>query len=108
MKIITRKKNTTVKLILPDVIDYNMPFYKQGNFELIESNYLDVDYKPIQYKFPKSKKKRIRAKWAKRSCNYRIMKIDRVIRIGNKLIVSSKVYKQMEEYYNKNKNAIVK
>lgn len=49
-----------------------------------------------QYRFPKSKKVRIRKKWKKDHKNFRLEKRERFFKIGNDvLVVSSRVYKQL-------------
>lgn len=49
-----------------------------------------------QYRFPKSKKKRICKKWAKQSRYYRMEDVHRVIKIDGKLIVSKKIFEQLK------------
>lgn len=46
----------------------------------------------VQIKFPKSKKKRIRDKWKKRKDNFKLKQVERVFKVEDKLIVSSKAY----------------
>lgn len=48
-----------------------------------------------QYKFPKSKKSRIRKKWAKRSINWRMEKVHLSIKYGDTLYVSRKIRDQL-------------
>ena len=45
-----------------------------------------------QYKFPKSKKSRIRKKWSKQNKNYRMETIERAYMADGKLFVSQKAY----------------
>ena len=56
---------------------------------VIVNNTLCVATELKQYRFPKSKKVRIRKKWKKRSTNYRPAVVHRMYVIGDKLIVSS-------------------
>lgn len=49
----------------------------------------------VQIRFPKSKKKRIRAKWAKDPRNYGSRTFHRSICIGNNLFVSTAVYNKL-------------
>lgn len=50
-----------------------------------------------QVRFPASKKKRIRAKWAKRSSNYKYVETHQAIRIGNTLVISTKAFKSIQQ-----------
>lgn len=51
----------------------------------------------LQYKFPKSNKKRIRNKWSKRSCNFKHMVSHKVLvdRIKGCIYISSLVYEKV-------------
>ena len=49
-----------------------------------------------QYRFPKSKKKRIRKKWAKQSRYYRMEDVHRALKFDGKLIVSTKIFEQLK------------
>ncbi len=50
-----------------------------------------------QYRFPKSRKKRIRKKWAKRNENFKFVKAERAFNMYGKLIVSSAMYEKMKK-----------
>lgn len=52
-----------------------------------------------QYRFPKSKKKRIRKKWSKQRKNFRIQDIHRMIvmKEERKVFVSQKMYDKLKE-----------
>ena len=50
-----------------------------------------------QFRFPKSKKVRIRKKWSKRNANYRLEDVHKAIKIGNKLLVSSKMFEILKK-----------
>lgn len=52
-----------------------------------------------QYRFPKSKKKRIRKKWSKQGKNFRMQDIHRMIvmKEERKVFVSQKVYDKLRE-----------
>lgn len=60
------------------------------NIRISNTICLVADYK--QYRFPKSKKKRIRAKWTKNKQNFRFEESDRVICIGDTVYMSQKQY----------------
>lgn len=48
-----------------------------------------------QFRFPKSKRIRIRNKWKKRKQNYRFEKVHRIIKVGDTMFVSSKIFNEM-------------
>ena len=74
--------------------NYEVPY---NGFEII-ANRLIVPKKEFkQFRFPKSKKFRIRKKWAKRLCNYRIMKTEVAIKHGNKVYVSPETYERIKK-----------
>lgn len=50
-----------------------------------------------QFRFPKSKKKRIRKKWSKRESNFRYKEF--YLKIGNTLFVSKKMYDKIKKNY---------
>jgi hypothetical protein len=52
-----------------------------------------------QYRFPKSKKVRIRKKWSKRRVNFRIHEVHKVIilKSENKMFVSQKTYDNLKQ-----------
>ena len=56
--------------------------------------------KHIQYKFPRSKKIRIREKWRKQQKNYKTIEENFVYKVDDRIIMSSKIYKKLKE--NKN------
>ena len=64
-------------------------------YEIIKHDVACVtnDYKQI--KFPKSKKKRIRKKWAKNQKNYGLVELHKTIVIGKKMYVSSDLYNKL-------------
>lgn len=64
--------------------------------EVIVSNYMCITQEFKQYRFPVSKKKRIRNKWTrKKSRNWRLTEVHRAIIVGNKMFVSQKIYDEM-------------
>jgi len=52
--------------------------------------------KHIQFRFPKSKKKRIRNKWAKREGNFKWKKVYSIIKMPGYLVVHSKMFEQLK------------
>lgn len=65
--------------------------------DLIVSNHIQEN-KFVQIRFPKSKKKRIRKKWAKRSENWdlRYDKNQKGYILGNKMIVGPETFKRIK------------
>ena len=53
-----------------------------------------------QYRFPKSKKKRIRKKWAKKAFNYKVLELHKAIQFDGKLYVSKKTFEQLKAIEN--------
>ena len=53
-----------------------------------------TEYK--QFRFPKSKKLRIRKKWMKRENNFRLKEVHNILKLGNLLIVSTKFYEKLK------------
>lgn len=49
-----------------------------------------------QFRFPKSKKKRIRAKWSKREENYKY--IPKIYRVGNTIYCHPYYYEKLKKY----------
>lgn len=65
-------------------------FYQSGI--KVVANDLVTEYRTIvQYRFPRSKKKRIRKKWRKRRENFRPKTSYRAIMMGNTVYVHSKI-----------------
>lgn len=50
-----------------------------------------------QIRFPSTKKKRIRRKWAKRESNYGVVNVHHMLRIGDELIVSTKIFESLQK-----------
>ena len=77
-----------------------------NSFDLRESPLLMIQ-KSVQYRFPKSKKRRIRKKWSKRPWNFRLVPRECCYQFGNQIIVSpglmakiqAKLLKQEEDRF---------
>ena len=50
----------------------------------------------IQYRFPRSKKARIRKKWARRPQNWKSIARDQVFKVGNKLVCSPSIHAKLK------------
>lgn len=59
-----------------------------GSLKIVESNFM---YNRVQVRFPRSKSKRIRRKWAKRESSYKNIPIRDVYVMGDKMICSPEV-----------------
>ena len=67
--------------------------------EIIATSYVSDKMEWGQYRFPKSKKSRIRKKWRKNQKNYKLFFVAYIgVKIGNKILVSQKGH----EYLSKN------
>ena len=53
-----------------------------------------------QFRFPKTKKKRIRKKWAKKPENYKMVSEDKGIIIGDTVFVSQQAFDRLSEKSN--------
>jgi hypothetical protein len=51
----------------------------------------------IQFRFPKSKKKRIRKKWSKQTNNWKWKEKERIFKFEDKIIISSKAYELLKD-----------
>jgi hypothetical protein len=51
-----------------------------------------------QFRFPKSKRLRIRKKWSKNRKNFRLTDVHKCIKFGNTLIVSSKTFDKIKRH----------
>jgi hypothetical protein len=78
----------------PSIIDSLVNF---GGMKVIVSNYLQ---KSIQFRFPKSKTKRIRKKWRKRKENYKFIPMGPYIMNGNTIICSPNDAEKLKEQIN--------
>ena len=64
------------------------------------NNYLQPITESVQFKFPKSKKKRIRKKWSKNSANFKLKTYDNVMIWDNKVFVNQEVYDKLINHEN--------
>ena len=58
------------------------------------SDILCVTYQRKQFKFPKTRKMRIRKKWRKDERNFKVIENHKMARIGNDVFLSKKQYDQ--------------
>ena len=72
-----------------------IPFIRLNNGIRVYASNLCLSDELVQYKFPKSKKSRIRKKWSKQNKNYRIEEVERACLIDSKLFVSHKSYNML-------------
>lgn len=62
---------------------------------IIENMYM-CEAEEIQYRFPRSKKARIRKKWARRPQNWKSIARDQVFKVGNKLVCSPSIHAKLK------------
>ena len=65
-------------------------------FQVVVNDIACISKEWKQYRFPKSKKVRIRKKWSKRSVNFRMQDVHRVIKMQDKLFVSSLIFEKLK------------
>ncbi len=68
-----------------------------NGYRLRVNDFLCIQHDYVQYRFPKSKKKRIRLKWFKNRDNWRTETVDKVFCIGNEMLVSSKIFEKLKQ-----------
>jgi len=70
--------------------------FRGTSFYLVVNDLICITQELIQFRFPKSKKKRIRNKWSKRMDNFKMQQVDRVLSYGRNIYVSQKMYDAIE------------
>jgi hypothetical protein len=73
-----------------------------GDVTVFESDLLCISQEQFQYRFPKSKKKRIRNKWAKQSKNFKFKEIHKMVVIGNNVYLSAKKIQEIKKKFESN------
>jgi hypothetical protein len=68
--------------------------------QVIVNDLVAITTEWYQWRFPRSKKVRIRNKWAKQGKNLRTRDVHRVIKMGNYLVVSSLTYEKLKDINN--------
>ena len=96
-----------IKELTTDELKQSSPAFGNTLLYVVPSGGVDVFVNDMaciskewkQYKFPKSKKKRIRRKWSKRTENFKMQDIHRIIVIKEerKVFVSQKMYDKLKE-----------
>ncbi len=76
-----------------------LSFVTSFGIQVFVNNMACISNEWKQYRFPKSKKKRIRKKWSKRNVNFRMQEVHKVIMLKaeNKMYVSQKTFYKLEE-----------
>lgn len=59
-----------------------------------------TEYK--QYRWPKSKKKRIRKKWSKNSKYYKYVEVESAVKMENTIFVGPKTYEKLQSWFKSN------
>ena len=76
---------------IEEFLSYYAKYMSGFNIEV--NDFLCCRLKHIQYKFPRSKKIRIRRKWQKRQNNYKTIEENFVYKVDDRIIMSSKIFK---------------
>jgi len=79
-----------------------MDFQQNFGLNIEIKDYLCFTKERKQFRFPKSKKVRIRKKWRKQPKNFRLEDVHKVFKVGNTLFVSSLIHEKLIQEYNKN------
>ena len=58
-----------------------------------------VEIKRQQVRFPRSRKRRIRKKWASKNCNWIVERIPACYQMGNVLYVHPRLYESVKAYF---------
>jgi len=76
--------------------------------DVIINDYACIQRELVQFRFPSSKKKRIRKKWKKRRENYRMTDVHKClfIKATNTMMVSTEIYNKIEKHFNPQKSDI--
>lgn len=61
----------------------------------------------IQYRFPKSKKIRIKKKWRKQLRNFKTVEKHYTYKVDNRIIVSNKIYNKLKDKVNERVNRTI-
>lgn len=70
-----------------------------GGLNVVVSQFLPR-FKLVQFRFPRSKKKRIRKKWSKQERNFKLVKHEAAAwRVGDTLYVHPTTYIRLKEMY---------
>lgn len=75
-----------------------LSFVPSHGIQVFVNNMACISNEWKQFRFPKSKKKRIRKKWSKRTINFKIKEVHKVIMMKseNKMFVSQKTFDQLK------------
>lgn len=74
-----------------------------GQFQVITNDNLCIKKEFKQYKFPKSKKRRIRKKWSKRNFNYKLVENHYAFEVNGNLYMSTQMRDAMMKSLNAKK-----
>jgi hypothetical protein len=70
--------------------------YPIGDIKVIVDENIPPEYSTTQFRFPKSKKVRIRNKWSKNKSNFKTIEIERFFKFEDKIIVSPKTFEKLK------------
>lgn len=69
---------------------------KFSGYAIEINDFLCCRSKQIQYRFPKSKKTRIREKWRKQLQNFKTIEKHYAYKVNDRIMVSSKIYNELK------------
>ena len=67
------------------------------HFKVYICDFLCIQQVWKQYRFQRSKKARIRKKWAKKSDNFKSETVHKAIKVGDSVYVSSEVFEKLKQ-----------
>lgn len=85
----------------PSHLLYGLSHFTYDGLMLYENKLLQRDIVAVQYRFPASKKKRIRNKWKKRAINFKPVELRKFIVRKDEMHVDSKTYEELLDQYGK-------
>jgi len=66
------------------------------SIDVIPCDALCISQELHQFRFPKSKKNRIRKKWFKNKKNLKLVKVEKSFCVGNKLYVTERMFEEIK------------
>lgn len=77
-----------------DLTNFYTALPSVGSFKIVVNDLACIDKKWKQFRYPKTKKARIRKKWSKRNLNFRFEEVHRMVimKDQNTVVVSQKTF----------------
>lgn len=73
-----------------------------NSFPLVINDMACISKEWRQVRYPKSRKKRIRKKWGKQCQNFGFKEVHRLIKLGDRMLVSGKIYAHIMKKHGNN------